>query len=113
MQVELQTVLAQKQAIQRQEILRSTQLADASVEAEAKVRLRASVLRPFAEHAGIYTTRRCDATRPGIWPSTCSRGLARCWCSPNAAPISPNRRWLVCSNGATCALHPTMGLTVD
>jgi hypothetical protein len=36
--VELQTVLAQKQAVQRTEVLRSTQLADAGVMAESKVR---------------------------------------------------------------------------
>lgn len=39
-QVELETKLASKQGDQRREVLRSTQLAEAGVEAEAKVRTK-------------------------------------------------------------------------
>lgn len=37
-QVELETLLARKQGDQRREVLRSTQLAEAGVEAESRVR---------------------------------------------------------------------------
>ena len=101
-QVELQTVLAQKQATQRMEVLRSTQLADAAVMAESKVRfcntthllsmthrsLSLPIGNPTMHDAVQHLSRRC-CTRPtrdrGWLADTHATRLARTSRAPSVA----------------------------